>query len=613
MDENVQSQAYLLEIQQRLDKCFSHQKCCQTLSGSRQFDPRQVALPTRCIDVLQPGLHIAETGSITASYLILSHRWAPETEACATTTDNIELRRRGDIDGLASLPKTFRDTFDIARGLGIRYVWIDSLCIIQRGDDGVDWTQEAPKMADYYQQAVLTICATSSSRERGLFPERTLVKVIPKFARLPFRNREGLRQGFFYVYPYESNRFNGQVDEETIQRSELFTRGWVFQEWILSRRLVYFTPAGVMFECATEGLSNDRGDVWPSAKTRNGFFIAPNRPAYMQGEPRQSWYYLVEAYSAKFLTKQEKDVVVALAGVAKAFGDLLRVRAAEGMRPVRTVFCGLEYISGLWVYDLHCGLLWQRKAFDGSHRRLDGYPSWSWTSVGGPVLWDSPHIELRQPSSFRHARWTRDVEYEPFEFPVIYPEANVLSVSTPAGDTLPLSGASLPPLDQFLQTPSDAFSALNKTAYLHISGKVGRCIVREKVSDKVDLEILGSLCGKPRDTKSAQTFWRKVCIPTNPTEIVGWSTIEHPEYQEDVVYEGGVEALALFVATSLHERGYGLGFWGFSGFGLHTVHHVLFIRELHGNRFERMGIGRLFGKDVAQMHRETPIRDLELV
>lgn len=67
------------------------------------------------------------------------------------------------------LPTTFRDAIQVTKGLGIRYLWIDSLCIIQ--DDDVDWKEESSKMASIYQNSFLTICATAApDDEAGLWP-----------------------------------------------------------------------------------------------------------------------------------------------------------------------------------------------------------------------------------------------------------------------------------------------------------------------------------------------------------------------------------------------------------------------------------------------------------
>jgi hypothetical protein len=75
---------------------------------------------------------------------------------------------------LAILPKTHQDAVIIARRLGIRYLWIDSLYIIQ--DDDLDWERESSKMAAIYQQAYLTIAATRSENTAGgCFSRRPLI------------------------------------------------------------------------------------------------------------------------------------------------------------------------------------------------------------------------------------------------------------------------------------------------------------------------------------------------------------------------------------------------------------------------------------------------------
>ncbi len=596
-----------------MNKCFSHMRCCQTLSGQRAFDSHQVTLPTRCIDVEGPGLLIAETGSIISSYIILSHRWTADTGLCSTTADNLASRLQGNLEALESLPKTFRDVFQVARGLGVKYVWIDSLCIIQHGDDGQDWAREAPKMGDYYQLAMLTIYASSSSAETGLFPAVSESRPTSEldFVRMPYRNRKGARQGFFYVYRREDEEQNRKLDKEIVQGSELFSRGWVFQEWLLSRRLLYFTSAGMFYECATAGMSNSLGELWESQKTEKGMF--PFVPYYDWVPVNGSfWYRLLEEYSTKSLTYAHPDTVVALAGVAKEFRDLLMRFSSDGRVPVTTVPCGLEYVSGLWAFDLHRGLRWERKAFDGRHERLDAYPSWSWTAAGGPVVWDTNPVGPHAPGSFRRAWETGGRDYEIPKKPTVYPSAKILSVSSPDGVVQQLDGGDARTADRFSSEPPDAFSTMNTSATLRIAGKLAEFVVRERFSKEEDLTVLFNLCGEAIDLGSAQTFWRKVCMPKYPAEIIGWASIDHPEYLQEDSYDGGLGALALLLATSGHIRGYGLGYFGLSTVGLYTVYHVLFVREDLGGRFKRMGVGRVFGKEADRMFREADAREFEL-
>jgi len=153
---------------------------------------------------------------------------------------------------------------------------------------------------------------------------------------------------------------------------------------------------------------------------------------------------------------------------------------------------------------------------------------------------------------------------------------------------------------------------MNKSATLRIAGKLAEFVVREKFSEEEDLTVLCNLCGEAIDLESAQTFWRKVCTLDYPTEIVGWASIDHPEYLQEDSYDGGIRGLALLVATSGHERGYGLGYFGLSTMGLYTVYHVLFVRENRDGRFKRMGVGRVFGKEADRMFREADAREFEL-
>lgn len=62
---------------------------------------------------------------------------------------------------LSDLPPLFQDAIIITRQLGLRYLWIDSLCIIQ--DSLRDWETEAAKMASIYQNSYVTISATDAS------------------------------------------------------------------------------------------------------------------------------------------------------------------------------------------------------------------------------------------------------------------------------------------------------------------------------------------------------------------------------------------------------------------------------------------------------------------
>jgi hypothetical protein len=115
----------------------------------------QSFLPTRLLDVqaFQTGQDIKLVSLQQADfsdrgfqlqYITLSHCWGPAEKRPITTTKG-SLKDRMTRISINDLSKTFRDAVHIARELHQRYLWIDSLCIIQ--DDGNDWAREAALMA----------------------------------------------------------------------------------------------------------------------------------------------------------------------------------------------------------------------------------------------------------------------------------------------------------------------------------------------------------------------------------------------------------------------------------------------------------------------------------
>lgn len=170
-----------------------------------------VALPSRCIEIESENGQIKrcilrETGGREGKYIALSHRWCAETETVRTLKGNYDCRTLrctavtagGSCQGCKTPMTTtlFTHAYEIAVKLGVAYVWIDSLCIVQ--DDADDWKRESAKMADYYQHAWLTVAATRTHNDGGLFGEFEM-KDLARVTRLPYRDREGSQKGYFYL------------------------------------------------------------------------------------------------------------------------------------------------------------------------------------------------------------------------------------------------------------------------------------------------------------------------------------------------------------------------------------------------------------------------------
>jgi hypothetical protein len=138
------------------------------------FQGERPILPSRVLDVgpsdgsQQPFLH--ESRGQVGDYVSLSHRWGGST--MLTTTMRDINQRKSEIT-LKSMPKTFQDAVFVTRALGISYLWIDSLCIVQ--DSLGDWEKEAELMGQVYKNATLTIAAETRAASCNMMA----VEIVP--------------------------------------------------------------------------------------------------------------------------------------------------------------------------------------------------------------------------------------------------------------------------------------------------------------------------------------------------------------------------------------------------------------------------------------------------
>ncbi|KAK4233569.1 hypothetical protein C8A03DRAFT_38710 [Achaetomium macrosporum] len=377
--------------------------------------------PTRVIDVGEPRLNqqfhnsvvrlVYQTGDIDRSsrYLALSHRWGPppppappgsneENDMVRTTVkDDLiipgqqqrdqqgqgqpvqEEERKERIIALSRLPRTFRDAVIVTRGLGFRYLWIDSLCIVQ--DDACDWHRESQLMEHVYSSAYCTIAAirASGADDGFLAPSKGVVREERGVVVMRGEGEEGGEgESEFYVCEMLDDF------DEHVGRSELQRRGWVLQERALSRRTIHFTERQTYWECG-KGV---RCETLTRMHNDKAAFLGDNNfpnyaDAHSKGKRIKLIQGLYEQYSAMQLT-YARDRPAAIRGLEA--------------RLVQTIGGPGGY--GIFRRHMHRYLLWKRHGETGLKRITDfppdeRVPSWSWMAHNGEIKYiDVPGVSV---------------------------------------------------------------------------------------------------------------------------------------------------------------------------------------------------------------------------
>ncbi|KAF0323043.1 het domain-containing protein [Colletotrichum asianum] len=397
MSDTAGSEECLLLLKHWVEECqTSHTDC----------SPSDHPLPTRVLDVTANPPKLVITANLSQKderYIALSHCWGL-SQPLRTLKTNIGLHQDG-ID-LSSTPQTFKDAVAVTRYLGMRYIWIDSLCIVQ--DDVLDWEYEAARMGDVYGFAYLVLGASSASDgAKGFLGRRTQVRgsvtvscsASPrKFSKIHYRPVLDHSKALF------SANFDGPLSE----------RGWAFQERALAKRFVSFGEFELQWACRSlEDCECDELDLRKSQVGIEGnnswrFRGSVGIHAKGDGMSTQDAHYfhrqwrksVVTPYSGRKLTFQA-DKLVALSAISRVFQE----RVDD------------EFLAGLWRRELVHDLSWNRSRVEES-RGCIGAPSWSWASINGAVSWwKSSFVEsLRhtEPCKVIEAECTAAFEVNPF-------------------------------------------------------------------------------------------------------------------------------------------------------------------------------------------------------
>ncbi|PMD47240.1 HET-domain-containing protein, partial [Hyaloscypha variabilis F] len=347
-----------------LQECdFAHALCISNRKGYR---------PTRLVQVTGDGsqLELTESEGLEESphYIALSYCWGSHSgfsRSYQTTGQNLANRRISFLR--EELPQALLDAIDMARLLEVPYIWIDSLCIVQ--DDAQDWNEQASKMCDVFENAYITVAATSArnTAEGFLAHQESHHAKTNSMNHVPYKFGPdySVHGPIHFRFPHSPNTSASLVE------STWNSRGWILQEQVLSTRILYFLDDIMLMDCVSAPIRVEDPGYARAATLRNPWsrrVIADiTNSVATEGNPYGDWYSLMGIYAEKKLSFPE-DKLPAISGLAR--------------KMIQTH--GDFYLAGLWEGDFHRGLLWRPKDSSKMTRYAEYIaPTWSWMSICG--------------------------------------------------------------------------------------------------------------------------------------------------------------------------------------------------------------------------------------
>lgn len=316
----------------------SHQQCHETSQAVTEvqgISSQESWHPRRLIDFSpQDGaLHLiyGQDRIPGVGYATLSYCWGTADFFTLTLVHEKEVMGGG--ISLDELPLAFREAMQVSNELGVKYLWIDSICIVQSGDDGRDWLFHAREMSRIYSACLLNIAVEHISHpNEGIFSHRHLRELIAIPADLgeagdrmrtvmersakPFSDHSSpVDLSVARDRIYELSFAMDHVPWAYVHRTKLSSRGWVLQERLLSPRTLHFSRQRIAWSCyehitakrsrriqsnGNSGFRINKDILYPCSEACPS--AAHNRRAVWWW-----WKYLIEDYSHRQLSFPEKD------------------------------------------------------------------------------------------------------------------------------------------------------------------------------------------------------------------------------------------------------------------------------------------------------------------
>ncbi|KAI2615324.1 heterokaryon incompatibility protein-domain-containing protein [Hypoxylon sp. NC1633] len=404
-------------------------RCCKTYHRNCALDQRPQ--PTlNLIDCVNREVISCSSQATDSApdYVALSYVWGKNTNASKIATKGSMLPQH--------LPRVIEDSMSVTVALGFRYLWVDRYCVEQR--DSAKKHEQIMHMDSVYQNAVLTIIATAGTDETFGLPGVSIVR--------PTKQTFFQGENFTLLSTLPS-------PHDSIAKSRWATRGWTYQEAILSRRRLVFTDDQLYFECdsmsCSESLLVSSDNYYRKPRPTLDSLVRPSmfclqRPVVSTPPPGkvdrlinfQTYLYCAEQYSKRTLSFDDDAL--------NAFRGIIRHLESVSTFPVRHVW-GIPlihpdddnlpediiqesyYTSSVppfwktpffshhgsvddatrsvervdYLAFMMLGLCWRHDPYRNPPRRRNNLPSWSWVGWEGSVSWPRPSSS----SAIRRSNW----------------------------------------------------------------------------------------------------------------------------------------------------------------------------------------------------------------
>ncbi|KAJ3522876.1 hypothetical protein NM208_g12679 [Fusarium decemcellulare] len=345
--------------------CEKSHPMCKTAFSSAFY-------PKRLIEIIDgERAKLVSPNQKPGHYVAFSHCWGQAHYTTTLLSSNMHALSQN--IRVKTLPKSYQEAIGFCRKLGLRFIWIDSLCIMQDSND--DWKQQAPQMHQVYGNAFLNICAATAADSSGTsFTGRDARLLKPLRVEPEWVGHSNEPFGLIF------DRF-----EDDIVSCPLRSRAWVFQEWYLSNRSLILARGQLWWHCreriASESFPVPFGRKGNQDIRRDWHNQARGTklqdPVARQGINWHSWRLHLENYAQTRLTR-ESDRLIAFSGIVQ------KIAIDNG------VHIESQYLAGLWRSHCPRALCWfrdpQNQPQVGATLRSSEYkaPSWTWASLGGP-------------------------------------------------------------------------------------------------------------------------------------------------------------------------------------------------------------------------------------